>query len=84
MKFPLYLYYELLVRITEFRPDVGEYLSVFAADSYVLVNTSTGFVEIPTAILYRQFNDPDTISIHEIKQLSREFRSNNLTQSKAG
>jgi hypothetical protein len=74
MKFPLYLYYELLVRLAEFRPEIGSFVSVFASDSHLVLSTDTGVLEISSGLMYRQFNDPDTVSKEEIRKLAGDFQ----------
>lgn len=84
MKFPLYLYYELIVRLSEYRPDIGEYHSIFAAESTVLLKTDQGTLEVPSELLFRQFNDPDKISKEEIRQLAKQFQIENKIRNLAG
>lgn len=83
MKFPLYLYYELLVRLTEFRPEIGDFVSVFASDSHLVLSTDTGILEISSGLMYRQFNDPDTVSKEEIQKLAGDFQPHNEFQEMA-
>lgn len=83
MKFPLYLYYELLIRLTEFRPEIGDFISVFASDSHLVLSTDTGMLEISSGLMYRQFNDPDTVSREEIRKLAGDFQLHNELQGMA-
>ena len=84
MKFPLFLYYELLVRLTEFRPDIGDFVSAFASDSHLVLTTGTGILEISSGLMYRQFNDPDTVSKAEIRKLAGDFQLHNELRHIAG
>jgi len=84
MKFPVFLYYELLVRLAEFRSDIGDFVSVFASDSHLVLTTATGILDIPSELMYRQFNDPDTISKEEIRKVADNFRLHNEFQGMTG
>jgi hypothetical protein len=74
MKFPLFLYYELLIRLTIFRPEIGEFRSALSFDDHVLLKTDRGMMEIPTNIMNMQFNDPGLIPEREIGKLAAAFR----------
>lgn len=74
MKFPLFLYYELLIRLTIFRPEIGEFSSALPFDDHVLLKTDRGMIDIPLEMINRQFNDPRLISEREIAKLAAAFR----------
>ncbi|TCD16861.1 hypothetical protein EZ456_23910 [Pedobacter psychrodurus] len=84
MKFPVFLYYELLVRLAEFRSDIGDFRSVIASDSHSVLTTATGLLEIPSALMHRQFNDPNTVSKEEIRKLAGNFRFHHEYQGMTG
>lgn len=73
MKFPLYIYYELLIRLSEFVPDIGIYLSVKEGEEKCLVRTTNGQIEIAVELIYKQFQDPNLISREDIAELGRFF-----------
>jgi hypothetical protein len=75
MNFPLYLYYEMLIRVSEFQPEVGDYQFVSITHEIASIKTTTGELKVATEILLKQFHDPDMISAAEIKQLARDFQS---------
>lgn len=75
MKFPLFLYYELLIRLTLFNPEIGEFRSALPFDDHVLLKTDKGMMEIPIDIMNMQFNDPGLIPELEISKLAAAFRA---------
>jgi hypothetical protein len=73
MNFPLYLYYEVLVRVREVRPNIGEYQFALVAENSVVINTTMGKLHISKDLLLSQFKDPDQISIAQIEALASQF-----------
>ncbi|RLJ69599.1 hypothetical protein [Pedobacter alluvionis] len=84
MKFPLFLYYELLIRLTIFKPEIGEFQSALPFDDHVLLKTDKGMMEIPIDIMNMQFNDPELIPEQEIGKLAAAFRPYNEIDSMTG
>ncbi|WP_293304859.1 hypothetical protein [Pedobacter sp. UBA5917] len=74
MKFPLFLYYELLIRLTIFKPEIGEFSSALPFDDHILLKTDRGMINIPLEIMNMQFNDPRLISEREMNKLAATFR----------
>lgn len=74
MEISHYVFYELLIRLQELNPDVGEYTFSKKTDSGVLLITTSGSVELPEEILYKQFMEPSQISQTELMSLLRCFR----------
>ncbi|KQS37016.1 hypothetical protein [Pedobacter sp. Leaf194] len=74
MKFPLYLYYEILIRLEEFVPNIGDYMSATEKENDCLIKTTTGQLLVPKAILMKQFDDPNFISKSEMVQLGQNFQ----------
>ncbi|WP_442591569.1 hypothetical protein ACSBL2_10110 [Pedobacter sp. AW31-3R] len=62
--------YELLIRIEQFNPSIGTYVSHTYNSKGAIVFTSTRKLKIRNAILNRQFKDPDLISEEELLQLA--------------
>jgi len=84
MKYPLFLYYELLIRLTIFKPEIGEFQSVLPFDDHVLLKTDKGMIDIPIAIINMQFNDPRLIPELEIGKLAAAFRPYSEIDSMTG
>lgn len=74
MKFPLYIYFEILLRLSEFVPNIGNYRSVSEIDGMCLIRTSTGQIEVPKDLLALQFSAPDEISRERLLELGKEFQ----------
>lgn len=74
MQIGAYVIYELLVRLQEQDPAVGDYVGNKITGNGVLVNTTTGLITMPHDILLRQFNDPTSITQHEILNLLDSFK----------
>lgn len=71
---PVYVIYELIIRLQELNPEVGEYINYRDTATGILVRTTSGNIEVPESMLLRQFNDPTSITQHEILNLLDNFR----------
>ncbi|RZK22794.1 MAG: hypothetical protein EOO43_09215 [Flavobacterium sp.] len=76
MNFPLYIYYELLIRLSAIDSELGEYLSTSQNDEVCILKTTNGRLVVPTEILKRQFEAPDLISTAELTELAKAFEAN--------
>ncbi|WP_316846230.1 hypothetical protein [Pedobacter psychrodurus] len=78
MNFPLYIYYELLIRLSEIEAEIGHYVSSTADHEVCIIRTTNGTVKVPVNVLKRQFEDPNLISNEELMLLIKTFRPNYL------
>ncbi|GAA4214460.1 hypothetical protein GCM10022289_48090 [Pedobacter jeongneungensis] len=78
MNFPLYIYYELLIRLSEIESEIGHYVSSTADQEICIIRTTNGTVKVPLNLVKRQFEDPNLISNEELKVLGKTFRPNYL------
>ncbi|TCC88581.1 hypothetical protein EZ428_18240 [Pedobacter frigiditerrae] len=74
MQIAVFIIYEILIRLQELDPDLGEYLMNRKTEDGILVRTSNGSIPIPDSILLRQFNDPKSISQFELQDLLGNFK----------
>ena len=61
MPVPVFVIYELLIRIHEHDPSIGSYVSHNFNNTGVVIFTTTKKIKIRNAILNRQFKDPELI-----------------------
>lgn len=66
---PIFVIYELLIRMQEVSPDIGEYQTHHFEDRKAIIQTTKRRYECSMDILYRQFFDPGLIDIDEIREL---------------
>jgi len=74
VNFPLYIYYELLIRLSEINPELGDYLSSSTHAQICILRTTLGTMHIPEELLDRQFNNPSLITISELEQVIATFK----------
>lgn len=74
MQISEYVIYELLIRLQELNPGVGEYVSNRKTEHGILVRTSTGVIPIPEDILLRQHSNPTGVNQQEILNLLGGFK----------
>jgi hypothetical protein len=73
MQLAAYVVYELVIRLQQIDPAVGEYLKYNKVNGGIRVHTTTGFFEIPDTILDLQFHNPDKISAAALKSILESF-----------
>jgi hypothetical protein len=73
MQIASYVIYELLIRMQELDPIVGNYITNKKTDNGILLLTSTGHIAISDDILLRQFTDAKFITQNEIVALLDQF-----------
>ena len=78
MNFPLYIYYELLIRLSEIESEIGHYVSSTADQEICIIRTTNGTVKVSVNVLKRQFDDPNLIGSEELNLLIKTFRPNYL------
>lgn len=69
MPIPLFIIYELLIRIQRFDPFIGSYVSHTFNNQGAVVTTTTSTLRIKKAILNRQFKDPELVQEADLRQL---------------
>ncbi len=69
MQIATYVIYELLIRIKELNPDVGDFVSCRKTEHGVYVQTTAGHITIPESIYHKQFEEPTQISASELLSL---------------
>ncbi|WP_316793946.1 hypothetical protein [Pedobacter frigoris] len=74
MEIATYVIYELLIRLQELNPGVGEYVFSKRNDSGVLLRTSTGSIDISEELLNKQFHHPSSIDQDDISTLLKNFK----------
>lgn len=74
MNFPLYIYYELLIRLSEIESEIGHYVSSTVNEEVCILRTTNGTVKVPVNFLKRQAEDPNLINKDELVALSKDFK----------
>ncbi len=70
---PLYVLYELLIRLTELDPMIGDFYAHKYIDTGAIIRTNNGSLKVPQHILEMQFSNPSQITDADLKQLVNEF-----------
>lgn len=68
---PLYIIYELLIRLNQFNPSIGSYTSHSFNTTGAVIITTHGKLRIRKAILNRQFKDPELVSSADLILLTQ-------------
>lgn len=76
MNFPLFIFYELLIRLSEIQPEIGDYVSYTPSNNGCIVRTTNGTLNVLNQILTKQFEDPNQITTQELFILLQTFKGN--------
>ncbi|MEJ2880272.1 hypothetical protein [Pedobacter sp. GR22-6] len=76
MQLSVYVIYELLIRLQELNPAVGEYLSYKKISAGIKVQTTTGSLEFPDTMLDQQFHHPESVAPADLNLLLGSFKPN--------
>lgn len=76
MQLAAYVIYELLIRLQEIDPAVGEYLSYKKISAGIKVQTTGGSLEIPDTLLEQQFHRPEGILAGDLLGILGSFQPN--------
>lgn len=72
MPIPIFVIYELLIRIHQLDPAIGSYVSHSYNTNGAVVITTTGTFRIRKAILNRQFRDPELVFDTDLLQILKK------------
>ncbi|MCL4638709.1 MULTISPECIES: hypothetical protein [Olivibacter] len=68
IQIPVFVIHELIIRLQEIDPLVGEYKSHYFSTEDAVVETSYLQLRFPMYLLRKQFQDPELISQDELRQ----------------
>ena len=70
---PTYAIVELLIRLADINPFIGDYKGHVAYEDGVIVKTTGGTIAFTESIIVRQFHDPELISDDDLKWVAAQF-----------
>lgn len=71
---PLYVLYELLIRLTELDPMIGDFHEHKHLENGAVIKTNNGSLNVPKHILKKQFSSPSEVTEADLKRLVNEFK----------
>lgn len=78
MKFPIFIFHELVIRLDQANPQIGRYQSHTVADETFTLLTEKGSVIVPAHFLQMQFQDPNLINNTDIAILAQNYKIHNI------
>lgn len=78
MKFPVFIFHELVLRLFEVNKSVGKYLASTFDGSECLIETTAGKLKVSLDLLEKQYINPKLISNEEVDSLSAGFTLNGV------
>ncbi|MFP5081754.1 hypothetical protein [Pedobacter sp. JCM 36344] len=74
MKYPVFIFHELVLRFSDFNRSIGRYISSTVENGECLIRTTGGKISIGPGLLEKQYNDPKQISSDELRQQASMFK----------
>ncbi|RYF26638.1 MAG: hypothetical protein EOO42_01030 [Flavobacteriales bacterium] len=74
MKYPLFIFHELIIRLAEINPKIGDFSSFLPHDETYTLITDKGSLIVPTHFLQMQFENPALINQTDLGILAQNFR----------
>jgi hypothetical protein len=71
---PTYAIVEILIRLSEYNPQIGNYKDHLVHDNGVMVKTSNGHINFPHNLVIQQFNAPELITEDDLKSVTSQFK----------
>lgn len=65
-KIPIYAIIELLIRVSDFHADVGNYLSHMMHSEWIVIRTSKGIISFSNALIITQLRQPENITDQDL------------------
>ena len=73
MNYPVFIYHELIMRLTSVDPSIGSYLDHRFEVDTCIISTRKGSLRLNSQVLHKQYKDPTLITPGEIKELVKSF-----------
>lgn len=74
MKYPVFIFHELVLRFSDFNRGIGRYISSTVENGECLIRTTSGKISIGLGLLDKQYNDPKQISSDELRYQASLFQ----------
>jgi len=75
MKFPVFVFHELVFRLAEINTAIGRYISYKPNDDTFILTTYSGTLIVPSHFIEMQFKDPELISRTDLLILASNFKT---------
>jgi hypothetical protein len=75
VNYPIFVFHELVVRLTEVNPSIGKYLSQVAKGETFILTTVNGTVIVPLHFIQLQYENPKQINSTDLSILAHNFKS---------
>jgi hypothetical protein len=72
---PTYAIVELLIRLEQHNPSIGDYKNHTEFDKGVMVKTSGGSIEFARELVEQQFDSPEQITEKDLAKAAKAFNS---------
>ena len=75
MKYPVFIFRELVLRLAEICPEIGTYDSSSIGDHTFVIHVTNGVIVVDEATIAKQYQNPKLISKEELDLLVKKFRT---------
>lgn len=75
MNYPVFIFHELALSLSQIRPEIGKYDSIFIQDDLFMITTTKGQIVVDAETIAKQYQDPSLLSKDDLEALANSFRS---------
>jgi len=74
MNYPVFIFRELALSLSQIRPEIGDYDSIFLHDDVFMIRTTNGQLAVDGETISKQYQDPKLLSKQDLENLAQSFR----------
>ncbi|ETZ24863.1 MULTISPECIES: hypothetical protein [Pedobacter] len=76
MNYPVFIFHELMFRLSEISPKIGTYVSSFVQDNTFVIHSTNGKLIVDEETMTMQYHDPALLSREYLDNLIDRFLFN--------
>jgi hypothetical protein len=75
MNYPVFIFHELVLRVSYINRKVGRYISSTVENGICFIDTTSGKIAVAQEWLEKQYRDPSQISSAQLEELASGFQA---------
>ncbi|MGE6218992.1 hypothetical protein [Nubsella zeaxanthinifaciens] len=75
MNYPVFIFHELVLRVSYINRKVGRYISSTIENGICFIDTTSGKIAVAQEWLEKQYRDPSQISSDQLEELAAGFEA---------
>jgi len=75
MKYPVFIFHELMLRLSEISPEIGTYDSSLFRDDLFIIYSTNGQITVDGETIEKQYQNPKLLSRADLDLLAQRFQT---------